>query len=127
MLEKHDPQRELEASNWIQAITRIPRGPGVSFAQYLRDGTVLCTLLNAIKPGSVPSVSSPSLPYKQMENVSFFLRCCRNSMGVAEHDLFETVDLFDEKDIAAVVRCIYALSRAIQKLNPPFHGPVLGL
>jgi hypothetical protein len=62
-----------------------------------------------------------------MENVSFFLRCCRYNMGVAEHDLFETVDLFDEKDISAVVRCIFALSRAVQRLNPPFHGPVLGL
>lgn len=35
-------------------------------------------------------------------------------MGVLDHDLFETVDLYDEKDMCIVVYCIYALGRTIQ-------------
>lgn len=36
------------------------------------------------------------MPFKQMENISNFLKACR-VLGVAEHDLFETVDLFEQK------------------------------
>jgi hypothetical protein len=47
-------------------------------------------------------------PFKQMENISNFLRACR-ALGVPEPDLFETVDLFEEKDISLVVRCLDSL------------------
>jgi hypothetical protein len=36
------------------------------------------------------------MPFKQMENISCFLRSCR-SLGVEEYEVFETVDLFEEK------------------------------
>ena len=36
------------------------------------------------------------MPFKQMENISNFLKACR-TLGVAEHDLFETVDLCEGK------------------------------
>jgi hypothetical protein len=41
------------------------------------------------------------------------LRACR-ALGVLEHDLFETVDLFEEKSMNTVVLCIFALGRTIQ-------------
>lgn len=41
----------------------------------------------------------------QMENVSNFLKACR-AVGVAEHSLFETVDLYEGKDLGLVVRCL---------------------
>jgi hypothetical protein len=52
-------------------------------------------------------------------------RACR-AVGVPEHDLFETVDLFEERDIGCVVRCLFALGRTIQVTVPEFRGPVLG-
>lgn len=47
-------------------------------------------------------------------------------MGVSEHDLFETVDLYEEKDLNVVVQCIFALGRTIQTTVPSFTGPTLG-
>ena len=44
-----------------------------------------------------------------MENVSNFLKACR-SVGVAEHSLFETVDLYEGKDLGLVVRCLVRLA-----------------
>lgn len=41
----------------------------------------------------------------QMENISNFLKACR-AVGVAEHSLFETVDLYESKDLGLVVRCL---------------------
>jgi len=43
-----------------------------------------------------------------------------------EHDLFETVDLFDEKDMNTVILCIFALGRTIQVSVPEYTGPTLG-
>lgn len=36
------------------------------------------------------------MPFKQMENISAFLRAIR-LIGVEEYEVFETVDLFEEK------------------------------
>lgn len=41
----------------------------------------------------------------QMENISNFLKACR-AVGVAEYSLFETVDLYEGKDLGLVVRCL---------------------
>lgn len=45
-------------------------------------------LVNTIKPGSVRKVNESRMPFKQMENISNFLKSCR-TLGVAEHSLFE--------------------------------------
>ena len=121
--QKYDPVLEQEAAGWITAITGIDRPAGSSFALWLRDGVVLCSLANHIKPNSISKVNASTMPFKQMENITAFLRICRSSMGVSEHDLFETVDLYEEKDMNSVVRCIHALGRSVQSF---YSGPSLG-
>lgn len=54
-----------------------------------------------------------------------FGQACR-TLGVAEHSLFETVDLFENKDLGLVVRCVFALGSSIQQTCPDFPGPHLG-
>jgi hypothetical protein len=45
-----------------------------------------------------------------------YCRACR-AIGVSEHDLFETVDLYEEKDLNVVVQCIFALGRTVQVIE----------
>lgn len=99
----YDHRAEKEAQDWIEAVT----GERFSedFGEELRNGRRLCLLINAIKPGSVRKVNDSRMPFKQMENISNFLKACR-AVGVAEHSLFETVDLFEGKDLGLVVRCV---------------------
>ena len=59
-----------------------------------------------------------------MENISAFLRACRD-FGVREYDLFETVDLYEQKDLGVVLQCIASLGRAVQNL-PGYRGPSFG-
>ncbi|TYZ64200.1 hypothetical protein PybrP1_005502 [[Pythium] brassicae (nom. inval.)] len=123
--ERYDYEMEDEARDWIEAVAH--KDIGEDFGEGLRDGVVLCALVNAIHPGIVPRVETKSkMPFKLMENVSAFLRACRK-IGVNEFDLFETVDLFELKDLGHVVRCIFALGRAVQKNYPDFAGPALGV
>lgn len=99
----YDYRSEYEAQEWIEAVTGEPFSQ--EFGEELRDGRRLCLLINAIRPGAVRRVNSSSMPFKQMENISNFLKACR-SVGVAEYSLFETVDLFEGKDLGLVVRCL---------------------
>ncbi|KAJ0392956.1 hypothetical protein P43SY_011293 [Pythium insidiosum] len=123
--EKYDYDMEDEARQWIEAITG--REIGANFGEGLRDGVILCELANKIHPGVVRRIETKSkMPFKLMENVSAFLKACR-TIGVNEYELFETVDLFELKDLGLVVRCLHALGRAVQKNYPSFSGPTLGV
>ena len=91
---KYDRNAERLAINWIEGVTG-QRLTG-TFAEGLKNGQVLCTLINRIKSDSVRKIETSSMPFKQMENISSFLRACR-ALGVADFDVFETLDLFEEK------------------------------
>lgn len=108
----YSPELEAQAQQWIEAVTGEPfKG---SFEDELRDGRRLCLLINEIRPGLVRKVNDSRMPFKQMENVSNFLKACR-AVGVPEYSLFETVDLFELKDLGLVVKCLVSL-------KPEFRG-----
>jgi hypothetical protein len=44
--------------------------------------------------------------FKQMENIGNFLKACR-ALGVPSFDCFETLDLFEEKNMVGVLRCVW--------------------
>jgi hypothetical protein len=61
-----------------------------------------------------------------MENISLFLQFAKR-YGVPEDELFQTVDLFEERDIASVLQTIISFSRYTNEKNPqiPVIGPKL--
>lgn len=48
---------EAEARSWIESITGTPL-QGATFAEALKDGVALCTLINSIKAGTIPKFSA---------------------------------------------------------------------
>jgi hypothetical protein len=113
----------LKAQNWIEQVLGTPFPD--EFGPSLKDGTILCQLLNVIKPGCVKANAS-KMPFKQMENVSNYLKVSR-ALGVKQHDCFETVDLYEQKDLLLVALQIHALGAAIQVSCPEFQGPKIGV
>ena len=68
-----------------------------------------------------------SMPFVQMENISQFLRACQSPpLNLQEHDMFLTVDLYEQKDPAQVLQCISAFSRAANSVNPSAFADPLG-
>ena len=69
-----------------------------------------------------------AMPFVQMENISHFLRACKSQpLGMQDHDMFLTVDLFEKKDPAQVLQCIGAFSRAANAANPSTFPSAIGV
>lgn len=113
---------KLELMQWISTIVGEPLGTG-DFADILRDGVVLCKLMNRIKPESCKYTMSCQ-PFMQMENINSFLSAARE-IGVPGHDLFQSIDLFERKNLKQVEICLYAVSRHARK-SKLFEGPFVG-
>lgn len=115
---------ELEAAarKWIETITERKFDTDKSFAENLKDGVTLCELINKIKPGSVTKIYKGPMAFKQIENISLFLRGCQN-LGMPKDDCFAPRDLVDEKNMSHVLGCLEGLGGLCQANNipvPPF-------
>jgi hypothetical protein len=122
---KYDVGLEGEVTAWIEQVTGESRGD-LSMHEWLKSGQVLCKLINAVKPGTIAKVNTMAAPFKQMENITFFMNAAR-SLGVPESAMFGTPDLYEEKNMGSVLNCIYTLGGAIQVSTPGFKGPKIGI
>lgn len=67
------------------------------------------------------------MPFVQMENISLFLRACQAPpLNLQQHDMFLTVDLYEQKDPAQVLQCLGAFSRAANAANPSAFPTSIG-
>ncbi|XP_026081712.1 transgelin-like [Carassius auratus] len=125
--QKYDPELEVRLVEWIG--TQCGSGVGkpeagkLGFQAWLKDGCVLCELINTLsKDKPVKKIQSSSMAFKQMEQISQFLSAAER-YGVAKTDMFQTVDLWEGKDLAAVQRTLTALgSIAVTKDEGFFRG-----
>lgn len=69
ILSKRDPDQESEAQEWIESVLG-EKFPGVLYEDLLKDGTVLCRLMNKLKPGAIAKINSSGGQFKMMENIN---------------------------------------------------------
>ncbi|XP_063615548.1 muscle-specific protein 20-like isoform X2 [Penaeus indicus] len=120
---KRDQEQEKEALDWIFTVLGEPRPEG-DLGDILRDGQVLCRLMNKLVPGSVPKINTSGSQFKMMENINNFSQAMRK-YGVPIVDLFQTSDLFEKKDLAVVTNSLFSLGRTTYR-HPEWPGPWLG-
>ena len=91
--------------------------------ELLKDGILLCNLMNVLKPESIRKINTKKMPFLMMENIGAFLDACR-SYGMNPSDCFQTVDLYEKQNMHNVIVGIHALGRKAQVNG--FYGPTLG-
>ncbi|XP_054263256.1 muscle-specific protein 20-like [Macrosteles quadrilineatus] len=121
---RRDPETEAEAQAWIEAVIGQRFPPGVPYAHALRDGIILCKLMSCLQPGLITRINTQGGDYKMMDNINQFHKACAK-FGVQDVDMFQTVDLWEFKNINNVTKTIYAIGRTCYK-HPEFRGPFLG-
>ncbi|XP_068606638.1 proto-oncogene vav-like [Brachionichthys hirsutus] len=124
-----------QCASWLIGCRVLPDSHRVTWecskvcdlAQALRDGVLLCQLLNNLKPQSVnlreinlrPQMSQ----FLCLKNIRTFLAACQAKFALKKSELFEAFDLFDVRDFAKVINTLSILSHssiAAQKGLQPF-------
>jgi len=132
---KFDPDLTSDCFQWMKAVFEdaecdeesiyldkpIERQEDVQ--SLLKDGSLLCKLINVIKPGSVKKINGGNMAFKNMENIENFISSCEK-IGCKKLDLFQSVDLYEGQNIPQVINGIIALGRKAQVSG--YDGPVLG-
>ena len=86
-------------------------------------------LMNTLKPNAIAKYSTSGGAFKLRENISIFrkwpssiyrketewirLENAARAYGLGDHELFQTIDLFEKRNIAQVTQCIFALGRNV--------------
>ncbi|XP_015811782.1 guanine nucleotide exchange factor VAV3 isoform X3 [Nothobranchius furzeri] len=83
-------------------------------AQTLRDGVLLCQLLNNLKPQTINLKEINLRPQMSqflcLKNIRTFLNSCCEVFGMKKNDLFDAFDLFDVRDFGKVMDTLSKLS-----------------
>lgn len=83
-------------------------------AQTLRDGVLLCQLLNNLRPHTINLKEINLRPQMSqflcLKNIRTFLTSCYEVFGMKKRDLFEAFDLFDVRDFGKVMDTLSKLS-----------------
>ncbi|XP_030294701.1 transgelin [Sparus aurata] len=125
---KYDPELEERLVQWIIAqcgpVVGQPEPGKTGIQVWLKDGCVLSELINSLYSSNKPikSIKKSGMAFKQMEQISLFLQAAEK-YGITKTDMFQTVDLFESKDLAAVQRTLMALgSLAVTKSDGCYKG-----
>jgi len=115
-------EMEAEARAWVEAIT----GEALegTLHEALKSGVMLCKLVDKLQPGCCKAPSKMAAPFKQMENIGNYLGAC-TKLGQRQMESFQTVDLYENQNMNAVVIQLHSLGRIAQAIG--FDGPKLGI
>ncbi|KAK3920258.1 Protein vav [Frankliniella fusca] len=105
-------------ANWADASVS-------DLAYTLRDGVLLCNLLNSLDPGCIEMKDVNQKPqmaqFLCLRNIKAFLQVCHDHFGIKKTELFEPLHLFDLSDFFRVLHTLSKLSNCprIQRKNIP--------
>jgi hypothetical protein len=114
---KYDKALEGALRTWVEEKTEMPIGD--DFADGLKNGVILCKLINKLKPKTIKGINlKAKMPFHCMENITKFLNGCR-ALGIPEHSMFSTVDLYEAKNMTAVLLTLDNLMREVTGRTEP--------
>ncbi|CAK7264937.1 iqgap-related protein [Sporothrix epigloea] len=99
-----------EAKEWIEDVIQKTIPPIVELEESLRDGVTLAEVVAALNPERpFRIIRHQKLQYLYSDNIANFFRYL-DQVELPDLFRFETIDLYEKKNIPKVIYCIHALS-----------------
>ncbi|XP_022235087.1 guanine nucleotide exchange factor VAV2-like [Limulus polyphemus] len=123
-----------ECANWLIRCQILPLDHRVTWqnaqvidlANTLRDGVLLCQVLNKLEPGCIDlkeiSLRPQMSQFLCMKNIRTFLQTCQNVFDLKTADLFEPYMLFDYTDFGRVLHTLSLLSKSVKAQSTGIRG-----
>ncbi|KAJ3161852.1 hypothetical protein HDU88_007191 [Geranomyces variabilis] len=103
---------ESEVKAWIYKTLGQPV-PDSGLQALLKDGQVLCKLINALRPTSPPlKINTGKFTFCSMENINTFLAAAESGFGIPR--LFEASDLQSGADFTPVLSHLTSLEKKVK-------------
>ncbi|KAM9720016.1 guanine nucleotide exchange factor VAV3-like isoform 2-T2 [Menidia menidia] len=111
-----------QCAMWLISCRVLPKNHRITaetaqvsdLAQTLRDGVLLCQLLNNLRPDTINLKGINLRPQMSqflcLKNIRTFLSSCCEVFGLKKSDLFDAFDLFDVRDFKKVMETLSKLS-----------------
>ncbi|KAJ8940320.1 hypothetical protein NQ318_014395 [Aromia moschata] len=129
--EDHDANDELwrECATWLTRWEMLrpdhkanwPKACIVDLANILRDGVLLCKLLNKIDPRCIDmkdvNLKPTMAQFLCLRNINLFLKTCVDNFGLKHSDLFDDTMLFDLTNFHKVLCTLSKLSLSPKALR----------
>ncbi|KRY86121.1 Guanine nucleotide exchange factor VAV2 [Trichinella pseudospiralis] len=104
----------------------FPKATLLDFAQALRDGVLLCQLVNRLHKDSVdmnvvnlrPQLSQ----FLCSKNIWLFLNACQNVFGLSSEDICESADIYKAANFGKVLQTLSKLSNSPLALRSGIRG-----
>ncbi|CAF4034349.1 unnamed protein product [Rotaria magnacalcarata] len=121
--DKRNPALDLQVQQWIETVLE-EKFPDVPYEDAIKDGIILCKLMNKLQPNSIPKYATSGGSFQFRENIALFQNAAR-AYGLGDAQLFQTIDLFEKRNIPQVTLCLFVLRRLAQKkkLNGSTFSP----
>ncbi|XP_058608116.1 calponin-3b isoform X1 [Onychostoma macrolepis] len=117
--QKYDLQKEEELRYWIEDVTGMPIGE--NFQMGLKDGVILCELINKLQPGSIKKTNHSKLNWHKLENLGNFIKAIL-AYGLKPNDIFEANDLFENGNMTQVQTTLLALASMVSFVQNIMNG-----
>ncbi|KAL5010975.1 hypothetical protein ScPMuIL_013280 [Solemya velum] len=121
---KRDKELEDQALEWMDGVMGEKIDRSRPYEDVLKDGIILCNLMNKLTPGCIKKIDKKGGGFALMQNLERF-QVAAKAYGVPITEVFQTVDLWERKNIPQVTLCIHALGR-VSQTKPDWNGPILG-
>ncbi|XP_076057486.1 transgelin calponin-3 [Oratosquilla oratoria] len=122
---KYSAELAAECLEWIKSVVEEDintSGDPDNLYETLKDGTILCRTINALKPGQIKKIQTSKMAFKCMENINGFVDGAK-ALGVPPEETFQTVDLWERQNLNSVVICLQSLGRKAGQYDKPSIGP----
>ena len=118
----YDKELEGRVKEWMEKLIGHPIN-GATFQEGLMDGVALCESMNACYPGKIKKIRNSPVMLFRRENFGAFFQACL-SIGLAENDLCQFEDVYDNKNMGQFLIMMIAFARKVQ-YEPGYKGPIL--
>ena len=118
----YDKELEGRVKEWMEKLIGHSIN-GATFQEGLMDGVALCECMNACYPGKIKKIRNSPVMLFRRENFGAFFQACL-SIGLAENDLCQFEDVYDNKNMGQFLIMMIAFARKVQ-YEPNYKGPIL--